>query len=86
MAVVIYIGALIILLIGALILNFGYQYIEGRTYFIHYELIIMIVVAGGLVFPFWGWESIAWTLGISSILSIFPPAWERIFGESDKDA
>ncbi len=44
-------GALVTLMIGALILNFVSQGLEGRkTYFLHFGFVAMIVVIGAVVF------------------------------------
>ena len=74
-------GALVTLMIGALILNFVSQGLEGRkTYFLHFGFVAMIVVIGAVAFPLWSWVSTAWILSIATLLSISPPLWERLMG------
>jgi len=71
-------GALVSLLVGALILNFVSQGLEGRkTYFLHFGFVITILVVGAAVFPFWGWTSTAWVLGVAALWSILPALWQR---------
>ena len=78
-----FLGALVVLLVGALILNFVSQGLEGRkTYFLHFGFVTMIVVAGASVFPFWGWASAAWVLGVATVWNIFPPLWQQFFGDA----
>lgn len=77
-----FIGALVALLLGALILNFASQQLEGRkTFFLHFGWLTSVVVIGGALFPFWGWTSTAWVLGASTAWSVGPPLWERFFGD-----
>ncbi len=84
MALLNFLGALTALLIGALILNFVSQSLEGRTtYFLHFGYVIMIVVVGAGLFPLWGWASTAWVLGVTSVWSLLPPLWQRLFGDEN---
>lgn len=78
-----FLGALVVLLVGGLILNFVSQALEGRTtYFLHFGFVTLIVVMGAAVFPFWGWASSAWVLGVMSVGSLVPPLWQHLFGDS----
>jgi len=55
MSILNFLGTLVGLPVGALILNFVSQALEGRkTYFLHFGYVTMIVVVGAAVFPFWG--------------------------------
>jgi len=84
MGILNFLGALASLLLGALILNFVSQGLEGRkTYFLHFGFVIVILVVGGAVFPFWGWPSTAWVLGVATLWSILPPLWQRFFGDRE---
>ncbi len=77
-------GALVSLLVGALILNFVSQALEGRkTYFLHFGFVIMILVVGVAVFPFWGWASTVWVLSIAALWSILPALWQRFIKDSE---
>ena len=77
-------GALVSLLVGALILNYVSHGLAGRkTYFLHFGFVTMIVVVGAAVFPFWGWASTVWVLGIAALWSILPALWQRFFRDSE---
>ena len=69
-----WLGALVVLLVGALILNGVSQSLEGRdSIFIHYGWVALILLVGGALFPFWGWTSTGWVLGVAAAWSIVPP-------------
>ena len=77
-------GALLSLLVGALILNFVSQGLEGRkNYFLHFGFVTIILVVGAAVFPFWGWPSTVWVLGIAALWSILPALWQRFFSDGE---
>ena len=82
MGILNFLGALVALLVGALILNFVSQALEGRkTYFLHFGYVTMILVVGAAFFPFLGWTSTAWVLGVMTVWSILPPLWQQLFGD-----
>ncbi len=84
MAILSWIGALVVLLVGALILNGVGQSLEGRdTTFIHFGWVTLILLIGGALFPFWGWTSTGWVLGAAAAWSIVPPLASRLllFGD-----
>ena len=69
-------------LIFSFFLNMVSQSLEGReTFFLHFGWLVLIVVVGGALFPFWGWTSTAWVLGIATLWSVAPPLWARLRGE-----
>ena len=77
-----FIAALAALLVGALILNGVTQSIEGRdTVFLHFGFVTLIVVVGGVLFPFWAWTSTAWVLGVATLLTVVPALWGRYLGD-----
>ena len=79
MAILSWIGALAVLLVGALILNGVSQSLEGRdTIFIHFGWVTLILLVGGALFPFWGWTSTGWVLGVAAAWSIVPPLAGRL--------
>ncbi len=81
MAILIWIGALVVLLVGALILNGVSQSLDGRdTIFIHFGWVTLILLVGGARFPFWGWTSTGWVLGVAAAWSIVPPLASRLLG------
>ncbi len=78
MAILSWTGALLVLLVGALILNGVGQSLEGRdTIFIHFGWVILILLVGGALFPFWGWTSTGWVLGAAAAWTIVPPLASR---------
>ncbi len=82
MAILNWIGALVVLLVGALILNGVGQSLEGRdTIFIHFGWVTLILLVGGALFPFWGWTSTGWVLGVAAAWSIVPPLAGRLLGD-----
>ncbi len=82
MAILIWIGALVVLLVGALILNGVSQSLQGRDrIFIHSGWIALILLVGGALFPFWGWTSTGWVLGLAAAWSILPPLAGRLRGD-----
>ena len=82
MAMLNWIGALVVLLVVALILNGVGQSLEGRTTtFIHFGWVTLILLVGGALFPFWGWTSTAWVLGVAAAWSIVPPLAGRLLGD-----
>ena len=82
MAILSWIGALVVLLVGALILNGVSQSLEGRdSIFIHYGWVTLILLVGGALFPFWGWTSTGWVLGVATAWSIVPPLAGRLMGD-----
>ena len=82
MAVLSLVGVLLALALGAVILNFGAQSLEGRdTVFLHFGWVALILLIGVALFPFWGWTSTAWILGAAALWSLGPPLWQRIFGD-----
>ncbi len=75
-------GALVTLGLGALVLNFVGQGLEGRTtVFLHFGWLTLVVLIGGALVPFWGWTSTAWVLGVATVWTVVPPLWERCFGD-----
>ncbi len=77
-----WLGSLVVLLVGALILNGVGQSLEGRdSIFIHFGWVALIVVVGGALFPFWGWTSTGWVLGVAAAFSIVPPLARRLLGD-----
>jgi hypothetical protein len=83
MAIASFVAALAALLFGALFLNFASQGLEGRkTYFLHFGNVALVVVVGGALFPFWGWSSTGWVLGVAALFSMLPPLCGRLFGTS----
>ncbi len=75
-------GVLLALSLGAVILNFGAQSLEGRdTMFLHFGWLALILLIGVSLFPFWGWTSTAWILGAAALWSLGPPLWQRIFSD-----
>ena len=82
MAILTWIGALGVLLVGALILNGVGQSLEGRaTTFIHFGWVTLILLVGGALFPFWGWTSTGWVLGVAAAWSILLPLGGRLLGD-----
>ena len=82
MAVLNWIGAVVVLLVGALILNGVGQSLEGRdSIFIHFGWGALILVVAGALFPFWGWTSTGWVLGVAAAWSIVPPLAGRLLGD-----
>ncbi len=82
MAILNWIGALVVLLVGAIILNVVGQSLEGRdTTFIHFGWVTLILLVGGALFPFWGWTSTGWLLGVAAAWSIVPPLAARVLGD-----
>ena len=82
MAILSWIGALAVLLVGAIILNFVGQSLEGRdTTFLHFGWVTLILLVGGALFPFWGWTSTGWVLGVAAAWSIVPPLVGRLLGD-----
>ncbi len=82
MAILIWIGAMVVLLVGALILNGVSQSLDGRdTIFIHFGWVTLILLVGGALFPFWGWTSTGWVLGVAGAWSIVPPLASRLLGD-----
>ncbi len=80
MVVLSFVGALLALVLGALVLNFGAQSLEGRdTMLLHFGWVALILLIGGALFPFWGWTSTAWVLGVAALWSLLPPLLRRIF-------
>ncbi len=74
-----WLGALAVLLVGALILNGVGQSLEGRdSVFIHSGWVTLILLVGGALFPFWGWTSTGWVLGLAAAWSIVPPLARRL--------
>ncbi len=81
MTILNWIGALVVLLVGALILNGVSQSLDGRdTIFIHFGWVTLILLVGGALFPFWGWTSTGWVLGVAGAWSIVPPLASRLLG------
>ncbi len=57
MAILNWIGAVVVLLVGALILNGVGQSLEGRdSVLIHFGWVTLIHLVGGALFPFWVWR------------------------------
>ena len=84
MAVLSFVGALLALVLGALVLNFGAQSLEGRdTMLLHFGWVALILLIGGALFPFWGWTSTAWVLGVAALWSLLPPLVQRIFTDHE---
>ncbi len=82
MPILIWIGALVVLLVGALMLNGVGQSLEGRdSVFIHFGWVTLILLVGGALFPFWGWMSTGWVLGVAAAWSIVPPLAGRLLGD-----
>ncbi len=82
MAIPSWIVALVVLLVGALILNGVGQSLEGRdSIFIHFGWVTLILLVGGALFPFWGWTSTGWVLGVAAAWSIVPPLASRLLGD-----
>ena len=82
MTILNWIGALVVLLVGALILNGVGQSLEGRdTIFIHFGWVTLLLLVGGALFPFWGWTSTSWVLGVAAAWSIVPPLVGRLLGD-----
>ncbi len=82
MAILSFAGALVVLLIGALVLNFASQSLEGRkTVFLHFGWLTLVVGSGAALFPFWGWISTGWLLGGAALWSLVPPLWARLYGD-----
>ncbi len=85
MAVLGFAGALVVLLLGAVLLNFASQTLEGRdSVFLHFGWLTLVVATGAALFPFWGWTSTAWVLGAATLWSLAPPLWQRLFGDPPK--
>jgi len=83
MGILSFLGAVAVLLVAAVYLNFVSQALEGRkTYFLHFGVVIPIVAIGAGLFPFWGWTSTAWVLGVAAVLQLVPPLWERLFSKT----
>ena len=81
MSVLSFAGALFVLALGAVLLNFGEQTLEGReSLFLHFGWLVLVVVIGGGLFPFWGWTSTACVLGVATVWSLAPPLWQRLLG------
>ena len=77
-----WLGALGVLLVGALILNGVGQSLEGRdSIFIHFGWVTLILLFGGSLFPFWGWTSTGWVLGVAAAWSIGLPLGARLLGD-----
>ncbi len=77
-----WLGSLVVLLVGALILNGVGQSLEGRdSIFIHFGWVALILVVGGALFPFWGWTSTGWVLGVAAAWSIVLPLAGRLLGD-----
>ncbi len=82
MTILNWIGALVVLFVGALILNGVCQSLEGRDrIFIHSGWVTLIPLIGGALFPFWGWTSTGWVLGVAAAWSIVPPLAGRLLGD-----
>ena len=82
MPILSWIGALVVLLVGALTLNGVGQSLEGRdSVFIHFGWVTLILLVGGALFPFWGWTSTGWVLGVAAAWSILPPVAGRLLGD-----
>ena len=82
MPILSWIGALVVLLVGALTLNGVSQSLEGRdSVFIHFGWVTLILLVGGALFPFWGWTSTGWVLGVAAAWSIVPPLAGRLLGD-----
>ena len=82
MPILSWIGALVVLLVGALTLNGVGQSLEGRdSVFIHFGWVTLILLVGGALFPFWGWMSTGWVLGVAAAWSILPPVAGRLLGD-----
>ena len=82
MPILSWIGALVVLLVGALTLNGVTQSLEGRdSIFIHFGWVTLILLIGGALFPFWGWTSTGWVLGVAAAWSIVPPLAGRLLGD-----
>lgn len=83
MPILSWIGALVVLLVGALTLNGVSQSLEGRdSVFIHFGWVTLILLVGGALFPFWGWMSTGWVLGVAAAWSIVPPLASRLMGDA----
>ena len=77
-----WIGALVVLIVGAIILNGVSQSLAGRdTVFLHFGWVTLILLVGGALFPFWGWTSTGWVLGVAAAWSIVPPLVGRLLGD-----
>ena len=82
MSVLGFAGALVALLLGAVLLNFAAQTLEGRdSFFLHFGWLALVVVTGAVFFPLWSWTSTAWVLGAAALWSLARPLWQRLFGE-----
>ena len=82
MAILSWIGALVVLLVGAIILNGVGQSLEGRdTMFIHFGWVTLILLVGGALFPFWGWTSTGWVIGAAAAWTIVLPLAGRLLGD-----
>ena len=44
----------------------------------YFGWVTLILVVGAAVFPFWGWTSTGWVLGIATLWSVGPPLVERL--------
>ena len=79
MGILSFVGAIFALFVGAVFLNFVSQSLEGRKQiFLHFGWVTLILVVGAALFPFWGWTSTGWVLGVATLLSVGPPLWERL--------
>ncbi len=82
MAILSWIGALAVLLVGAILLNAIGQWLEGRdTTFLHFGWVTLILLVGGILFPIWGWTSTGWVLGVAAGWSIVLPLVGRLLGD-----
>jgi hypothetical protein len=76
--------AVLVLLIGAVFLNVLSGSLAGYEEFpLHFGFVSLVTVIGAVLFPFWGWTSTAWVLGVFAAWGIGSALWERRSGSGD---
>ena len=54
---------IVVLFLGATLLWFISEMIEGKSEFIlHFGNVMLVTIVGAVLFPFWGWKSTGWVL------------------------
>jgi hypothetical protein len=76
--------AVAVLLIGAVFLNLLSSSLAGYEEFpLHFGVVSLVTVIGAVLFPFWGWTSTGWVLGVVAAWGIGSALWERQSGSKN---
>jgi len=73
--------AVVVLLVASVILNLAEGLVAGYEEFpLHLGNVVLLTTVGAALFPFWGWRSTAWVLGIWTVWSLAGALWQRRSG------